>query len=170
MKVLAICGSIRENSSNHILLNAARLYFSKLESWTYFEIKQLPYFDPALQFSLNIPEQVKIFRKAANDADLILISTPEYAHGIPGVLKNALEWLICEETIQKKALVLIGSPSGGEFVRSHLLETLKTRDLSITPNSILTVTNARKLSIISGIINDSELDQNLKQFMKNNSF
>ena len=85
--------------------------------WSEFSLKDLPYFDPDLQFGKQVPVIVQKLRAQAKQADCILISTPEYAHGIPGILKNALEWLICEETMKKNVAIIIGSPSGGVFVK-----------------------------------------------------
>src|SRR5438105_2793688 len=115
MIVLAICGSIREKSSNHAILEAIRRFFPTSTDWETFPIKELPYFDPKLQYGSDVPAKVLTMREIAGRSDYIVISTPEYAHGIPGILKNALEWLLCEETMKKKVIVIIGTASGGEF-------------------------------------------------------
>ena len=142
MKVLALCGSIRESSSNQLMLKTVQNKMSA--DWSEFSLKDLPYFDPDLQFGELVPVIVQKFRAQANQADCILISTPEYAHGIPGILKNALEWLICEETMKKKVAIIIGSPSGGAYVKEYLHETLRTMDLIPSEDLTLVITNSRK--------------------------
>jgi chromate reductase, NAD(P)H dehydrogenase (quinone) len=170
MNLLVICGSIRVSSSNHKLLKAVRKLLPIATSWNSFEIKELPYFDPDLQFSENSAETVKKFRVLAAAADYILIATPEYAHGIPGILKNSLEWLLCEETMKKKVALLIGAPSGGEYVLQHLVETIKTMDLLADQERTLIVRTARtQISSDGEVLNDSllkELKEFIQQFSK----
>lgn len=101
MKIVTLCGSIRRLSSNHLILKAVRSFFPEEIIWIDFDIQTLPYFDPQNQFSDNVPQSVVELRKEVLSASFIFIATPEYAHGIPGILKNALEWLVCEETIKK---------------------------------------------------------------------
>jgi len=165
MKVLAICGSLRKGSSNHNLLTATEKLFPKLKEWVHFDISQLPFFDPSLQFS-DVPTTVSELRKHAAEADFIVISTPEYAHGIPGLLKNSLEWLICEETMKKTVIVLIAAPSGGDYVKEYLLETLRTMDLEATTEKTLIVKNARNTISEFGKIHDANLRSTLETFLK----
>ena len=166
MKVLALSGSIRSTSSNASLLRAVQTLFHFSDAdWTRFPIAELPFFDPELQFSLDLPPAVAAFRKLAAEAEFILIATPEYAHGIPGVLKNALEWLVCEETMQKKVAVFISSPSGGEHVKEYLLETLRTMDLMASDEMTFTVTSARKDISSSGEITNPSLRGEILAFL-----
>ncbi|HXH32262.1 MAG TPA: NADPH-dependent FMN reductase [Bacteriovoracaceae bacterium] len=165
MKILTLCGSIRENSTNHSLLIAIQSFFPLSTKWTNFEIKHLPFFDPHLQFSSDLTSAVIDLRLLAKESEYIIISTPEYAHGIPGILKNALEWLICEETMKKKVIVIIGSPSGGEFVKEYLAETLRTMDIVTTQNMTLVIRAARNQVTSLGEINDLELKLTLQKFV-----
>jgi NAD(P)H-dependent FMN reductase len=164
MKILSLCGSIRPESSNHALLLAVRGLLPQNFEWQDFEIKQLPYFDPQMQFK-DIPKAVSQLRRAAFESDFIMISTPEYAHGIPGILKNALEWLVCEETMKKKVIVFIATSSGGEFVKEYLLETLRTMDMLVNLDATFTVTNARSSISASGEFLDLDLKEKLKAFL-----
>lgn len=166
MKILALCGSIRKESSNYALLQAVKKIFPGLSKWDEFDLKLLPYFDPQLQFSSDLPSLVQELRKSAQAADCILISTPEYAHGIPGILKNALEWLVCEETMQKPVFVFIASPSGGEYVKEYLLETLRTMDMKASVERTLTVRSARNQISASGDILDPALLSSMTDFLQ----
>ncbi len=157
MKILSLCGSIRESSSSGLLLKAFREVLTESSPvaasaisqsspdsivWNDVDLKSLPYFDPDHQFD-GVPGVIAGVRKFAQDCDYIVIATPEYAHGIPGILKNALEWLICEETMKKKVVLFVVSPSGGEFVLPYLTETLRTMDLLPSESLTMIVTNAR---------------------------
>lgn len=123
-----------------------------------FNIAELPYFDPDQQFSDLIPSKVRELRESAFASDLILISTPEYAHGIPGILKNALEWLFCEGTIKKPASVIIRS-SQGEHVRSQLIEVLGTMDFLIDENRIIIINSGRSFL-------EEEIKGQIKSFLE----
>lgn len=165
MKILAISGSIRSDSSNVSLLKAIRKLLPADYEWNDFKLNELPYFDPQHQFGPETPSSVLTFRKLAKDCDYLVISTPEYAHGIPGILKNALEWLVCEETINKKVLVFIATPAGGEYVKEYLLETLKTMDMKADEQTTINVQSARKDISLDGDIKDSKLDNILLEFL-----
>lgn len=90
MKVLGICGSLREKSINKGLLRAAIAVAPddiKIET---FDIGTLPLFNQ--DFENNPPQVVTEFKQKIKDADAILFVTPEYNYSIPGVLKNAIDW------------------------------------------------------------------------------
>lgn len=141
MKILGLSGGVRQKSSNAALLRLAQSMLSR-HTWTVPRLAKLPYFDPDLQYSGRTPRVVTTLRRAAGDADLILICTPEYAHGIPGILKNALEWMFCELTIKKPVAVIIGAAQG-EWVRKHLLDVLPTMDFACGEEDILMIQGAR---------------------------
>ena len=166
MKVLAICGSIRKGSSNHKLLSAVKSLFPNLSGWVDFDIGSLPFFNPDLQFN-EIPSAVVELRAFALQSEFIVVATPEYAHGIPGILKNALEWLVCEETMKKRVIVFIAAPSGGDYVKPYLLETLRTMDLIVTNESTMVVRTARSSISNTGAVQDPELHAALMAFLKN---
>jgi NAD(P)H-dependent FMN reductase len=168
MEILALCGSIRSDSSNQAIISAIHRNLPQLTKFTQFEIKELPFFDPELQFSENLPPIVKSLRNLASKSDYILISSPEYIHSIPGALKNCLEWLLCEETMKKKAVVVIGSPSGGSYLKDQLLDTLSTMDFVISSDSILVIQSARSGLSQDGNFVNEELKVKLLDFIKKN--
>lgn len=167
MKVLALCGSIRNNSSNHALLVALQKNLTSPDDWYLYPLVDLPFFDPELQFAAVLPKSVHDLRARALAADYIVVATPEYAHGIPGILKNALEWLICTETMKKKVVIIIGSGSGGEYVRQALCETLKTMDLNLSEDRTLVITNARNNISMNGDVSDADLKMSIENFAAN---
>jgi chromate reductase, NAD(P)H dehydrogenase (quinone) len=92
MKILAIAGSIRSGSHNARLLRSVAVWLPDgvtIEQWD--RIGELPYFNEDLEADPG--REVTELRDAVRGADALLIATPEYNHSIPGVLKNALDWL-----------------------------------------------------------------------------
>ena len=85
IKVIAIAGSLRKVSTNKTLLKAAALLAPEgMEITLYDGIGQLPHFNPDLEY----PDSVKAFQNQIKTADGLIISSPEYAHGVPGTLKK----------------------------------------------------------------------------------
>jgi NAD(P)H-dependent FMN reductase len=75
---------------------------------------------------------VQDFRDHITRADALVICSPEYAHGMPGSLKNALDWLVSWPGAVNKAVVLISaSPSGAPHSHAQLLEVLRTMNLRV---------------------------------------
>ncbi|VAW87051.1 NADPH-dependent FMN reductase [hydrothermal vent metagenome] len=120
MNLLAISGSVREGSYNLALLHAMNKLCPKDASMTvYDQIKEIPIFDPDINDS-NLPESVCSLITMMRKCDGVIISTPEYAHGVPGALKNTLDWLVSSDALILKPIVVTSvSTSGLGGVRSH---------------------------------------------------
>ncbi|MEP7109155.1 MAG: NAD(P)H-dependent oxidoreductase [Ferruginibacter sp.] len=89
--ILAILGSTRRIPTNHNLIKAFAELTKYNFSVTLFEgLSELPHFNPD-EYTGNVAEQVLHFRQLLNNADDVIICTPEYAHGFPGTLKNNTE-------------------------------------------------------------------------------
>jgi NAD(P)H-dependent FMN reductase len=92
MKLLALCGSQRTVSMSGGLLRACRELAPAGVDVTIFEQhKQFPLFNPELA---ELPAGVCALHEAIDDADALLIASPEYAHGVTGTIKNTLDWLV----------------------------------------------------------------------------
>ena len=132
MKIIAICGSLRAQSSNLALLRAATNL--GIDVQIYEGLAFLPHFNPDDDVEgATPPPAVAELRMLLASADGILISSPEYAHGVPGSLKNALDWLVSDGALVDKPVALINaSPVGGEFARDSLVETLTTMNWRVT--------------------------------------
>ena len=72
------------------------------------------------------PEPVETLRALVGASDAIVIAAPEYAHGVPGALKNALDWLVASETFAGKPVVLINASPRAFHAQASLRETLAT--------------------------------------------
>ncbi|HNH56335.1 MAG TPA: NADPH-dependent FMN reductase [Leptospiraceae bacterium] len=121
MKILGITGSLRKNSSNTaILLAAQKLAIVGMEIEITDFIGRLPHFNPDLD-NESVDPSVLEWRGKLSLADGFLISCPEYAHGVPGSFKNALDWVVSSgEFMNKPVLFLNASP----IVKASLTETL----------------------------------------------
>lgn len=124
--IMCISGSLRAESKNSIILKKLKNHFKDSISLQLDgSIGLLPHFNPDIEFSNN--EYVINFSHHLKSADAILISTPEYAHGIPGSLKNALDWVVGSgELIDKRIGLIFSSASEADFVRVQLIEVLRT--------------------------------------------
>ena len=114
MNLLAISGSLRAASSNTAFLHTIqRAVCAPVEMHLFNALGSLPPFNPDLDEAA--PDSVTSFRAMVADADAVVISTPEYAHGIPGVLKNALDWLVGSGELYRKPVVLLHLSARGEY-------------------------------------------------------
>ncbi len=139
MKLLAINGSTRTQSSNRELLNAiAALYTDTFELEIFNGLTGIPHFNPDLDNDTP-PEAVAAFRKMIKDADGVLICTPEYAMGVPGSLKNALDWTVSSTIFSHKPTALITASSVGQKGHAALMETLLVIECAIPETSRLVI-------------------------------
>lgn len=100
--IVAISGSLRTGSSNTAVLQAiAILAPPEVQVVLYSNLSELPHFNPDLDTETP-PPAVSEFRSRLLASNGVLISSPEYAHGVPGTLKNALDWLVRSGELYEK--------------------------------------------------------------------
>lgn len=135
MKILAISGSLRVSSSN------AKLSPSNIQLSIYDGLGNLPHFNPELDTDKIIPS-VQDWRERISESEGIILCTPEYAHGVPGVLKNGLDWIVSSgEFMDKPTAVISASPSidGGMRANDSLVQTLRVMMAKIAEERILCI-------------------------------
>jgi NAD(P)H-dependent FMN reductase len=138
MRILAICGSLRAASSNGALLDAAaRLAPDGVQIERFDGLGALPHFNPDLDLDPPLPGVAR-WREALRDADAILLSSPEYVHGVPGALKNALDWIVSSGEFGGKPLAQIDT-SRSHFATPQLREILTTMEARIVPEASITL-------------------------------
>ena len=126
VRVLAISGSLRKASSNSALVSAAvRVAPVGVEVSVYGQLADVPPFNPDLDTD-TAPAGVVRFRAALEACDAILICSPEYAHGVSGVLKNALDWIVSSGVLMDKPIALINASTRATHAYASLKETLTT--------------------------------------------
>ena len=135
LNVLALCGSLRKASVNAALLRAAASLARpgadvEIADW----LGRLPLFNPDLEdvvADVEVPRAVLALRLAVDAADAILIASPEYAHGISGTLKNALDWLVSFEPFIYKSVAVLNASPRAHHADDALRETLRTMNASL---------------------------------------
>ena len=136
---LAISGSLRSQSTNRAILEALKsLAPAGFEVVLYDQLSQIPPFNPDLED--NGPDSaVNLLRSAIRESDVVVFSTPEYAHGIPGSLKNALDWIVGTGELSRKPVVLLNASSRGTYAQAALREVVKTMDARVLTEAELTL-------------------------------
>jgi chromate reductase, NAD(P)H dehydrogenase (quinone) len=120
----------------------------------------LPHFNPDLE--PTEPPPVTDLRAQIKWADGLLISSPEYAHGVQGVLKNALDWLVSGEEFVGKAIALINASPRGTHAQAALTEIMTTMSGQIVPKASITLALLGKNLDADGILSDPKLSGDLK--------
>jgi NAD(P)H-dependent FMN reductase len=158
--IFTIPGSLRSGSSNHNILKFLSSITPADTNYTiYNSLAAIPPFDPGLDNDTP-PQAVIELRKLITNADAIIICTPEYAFGVPGQLKNALDWLVSSSTLVDKPVALITASSSGEYAHPALLRTLGALSANVVEDACLLVPFIRS-RIVDGV-----LDDNLKTDLK----
>lgn len=165
-RILGISGSLRTSSSNTALLRACANIASKgVEISLYEGLDKLPYFSPELDTPASVaPATVKDLREQVRGADAVIFSTPEYAFGMPGVLKNALDWLVSSADLMHKPTgVISASPlaTGGEKAHASLLQTLTVMTAAIKKEYKLIIPLIRTKIDAEGQLIDPLLERSL---------
>jgi len=124
----------------------------------YEDLAQIPPFDPGLD-NEHPPQAVVDFRHKINNADVVIICTPEYAFGVPGQLKNALDWIVSSSTLIDKQVVLITASSVGDSAHASLLRTLEALSANVIADLLVPFIRAKIDS--DGHIIDEDLKTDL---------
>ena len=168
MHILAISGSLRASSTNTKLVRAImRLAPTNMEFALYDGLGDLPHFSPDLDVE-DAPPSVLALRQQLQNADGVLICTPEYAYGVPGSLKNALDWTVSSgEFVGKPVVALSASPSmlGGDKAHASLLLTLTALSANIVEGGTLIIPLIRTKMDTSGEITDPTTAQTLQSVL-----
>lgn len=138
MRILAIPGSLRVASINAALLRAAsRVAPPGIVVGVFSGIGELPLFNPDLEAQL--PPRVHSFRERVAAADALLISSPEYAHGVTGAIKNALDWLVSYEPFVNKPVAVLNTSPRAHHADAALRETLKTMSANLVEAASISI-------------------------------
>lgn len=148
INVLGFAGSLRQKSHNRNLLNAAGTVLPVGMTLQIFDLIDIPLFNQDVEAE-GIPNAVMAFREAMKAADALLIATPEYNWSIPGVLKNALDWVSrkgsdAQSPLDDKTVAIMGAGGGYGTMRAqlHLREILAHNRLYVLPHPQMMVAKA----------------------------
>jgi chromate reductase, NAD(P)H dehydrogenase (quinone) len=159
--ILGISGSLRAKSCNTTLLRAAaKLASSRAMSITiYSALGELPHFNPDLEGTE--PSSVIKFRDELQNCGGVLISSPEYAHGVPGVLKNALDWIVGSGELVDKPVALLNASPRSTYAQASLRETVTVMSGRLIEEASVTVSLLGKNMNETDMVSDQEMSSNL---------
>ena len=168
MRLLAISGSLRAASSNTILLGAAGLLVPEgVEVVVSDMIGKLRHFNPDLDAEgMKPPREVAALRSQIAAADGLLISTPEYAHGLPGVLKNALDWLVSSIEFHGKPVAILNASPRATYAMESLLEILKTMNAAVVTDACVSVPLIGRSLDVNDIVADPAISADVRAALR----
>ena len=163
MRILAISGSLRALSFNTAALQAAvALAPAGLEIVIYTGLGDLPHFNPDLDTD-EPPAIVKALRLEVGRSDGLLIASPEYAHGVSGAFKNALDWLVSCVELPNKPVALINTSQRAIHAQAHLREILTTMSARLIGRASVTLPLMGRTLDAAGIVADPDLSDQLRE-------
>jgi len=163
--ILAIIGSASSNSTNLKLVEKiASLTSNEFKLTIFNDLKTLPHFDPELS-SENPPKQIIEFRKSIDQADGIIICTPEYVFSIPSGLKNAIEWCISTTIFSDKPSGLITASASGQKGHEELQLIMKTAMAKFTNETTLLIQGVKSKFDEQNNLKDIETTEKLNGFI-----
>jgi len=165
MHILAISGSLRTGASNTAVLEAAALLAPPGVTVTLYDgLGALPHFNPDLDSpdGDQLPKIVADLRAQIGRADGVLVSCPEYAHGIPGSFKNLLDWLVGSTEFPGKPVALLNTSPMSVHAPAQLTEVLATMNARLIPEASVTVQPRNRGSNAIDIATDPESSATLR--------
>ena len=165
IKILAITGSTRKNSSNYKILQfISDRMNNSFEIEIFEDLDKLPHFNPDLDTE-NPPDKISLFRNKIVQADGIIICTPEYVFSLPGTLKNVLEWCVSTTIFSKKKVGLITASASGEMAHQQLILIMKTLEAQFDDENLLLIQGVRGKINEEGNITNEETLKSLQKFI-----
>lgn len=137
---IAVSGSLRAASANSAVLRAAAaLAPSGVRVDIFDGVGNLPHFNPDIE--ADPPAAVLAWRAMLSGCDAVLIASPEYAHGVAGAFKNALDWVVGSAELAGKDVVLINTSARAVHAQAALAETIVTMGWNILAAPVIPVAN-----------------------------
>lgn len=171
-RILGLSGSLRKASFNTGLLHAAGAAMPTGASLDMRTLHGVPLYDADLEAAEGVPPAVAALKEALADADGLLLVTPEYNNGLPGVFKNAIDWMSRPPggtgLFKAKPVAIIGASPGGFgtiLSQDQWLTVMRTLGARIWADNRLMVSRAGSLFDESGALTDAETAKRLADFM-----
>ena len=127
-------------------------------------LSTIPPFDPGLDNDTP-PQTVTDLRNLITNAYAIIICTPEYAYGVPGQLKNAIDWMVSSGSFSGKLTALITASTGGENAHMALLKILGAVDANVPEEATLLISYIRSKMNTDGVITDKETSEGIRRIV-----
>ncbi|WP_057913763.1 NADPH-dependent FMN reductase [Peribacillus muralis] len=164
-----ICGSLRRNSYNRIIAQSLAEMVDAYQ-FRWIDINDLPLFNEDLESS-GVQEAVTSFRSAIHDVDGVIIVSPEYDSGIPGVLKNALDWASRPRSVlNRKPVGLIGATPGGlgtALAQLQIRQVLEAMEVRVLPFQKVLISQVhKKIDSDQFVLTDEHTKHQLERYLQ----
>jgi chromate reductase len=166
MQILAISGSLRTASTNTTLLKAAAaLAPEDVSVNVFYGLANLPHFNPDLD---KDPPHAAVaeFRFQLGKSAGVIFSSPEYAHGVPGTLKNALDWVVASGELYEKPVALFSASPRAGYAQASLVETLTVMSARIVPEACIVAPLLGKNLDENGVISEADLSRAVRSALR----
>lgn len=165
MKILAISGSLREQSYNRAAVEAlSQVAPEGVVVHVFDGLRNLPLFNPDLEETRVFA--VEHFKEALSDSHGLVIASPEYAHGISGVMKNALDWLVSGEEFIHMPIMLINTSPRAHHAQDALREVVVTMSGCIVDSACLSLPLLGSGLDLAGILHNTEHSDSLQSHLR----
>jgi NAD(P)H-dependent FMN reductase len=165
LQILAIIGSAQSNSSNESIVAALADMLQPHKLIIFQDLKSLPHFDPE-QSVHNPPAEVLQLRTQIEQADGIIICSPEYIFSIPSGLKNVFEWCVATTVFSDKPTGIITASASGQMAHEELQLILKTLMARFTADTTLLIPGVKGKVNGAGDLTDTATKDALKTFSR----
>ncbi len=173
-RIIGIAGSLRQGSFNAALLRAAATLMPTSSQLDIATIRDIPLYDGDLEAASGIPPAVAALKERIIAADGLLLASPEYNHSIPGVFKNAIDWLSrpssdIAQVFGGRPVAVIGASPGGfgtVLAQNAWLPVLRTLGTQPWFGGRLLVSHAGRVFDESGALLDDKVREQLQQFLQ----
>ncbi len=165
IRILGLSGSLRKESYNTILLKAvAQLAPIGMELVIFDEMELIPLFNPDRE-----NDDIQVISQLRNElkmADGLFISSPEYAHGISGVLKNTLDWLVSGEEFPYKRIALFNTSPRATHAQLALREVISTMSGTIVESASISINLLGTSITVDDLVNDADMSADIIRKIK----
>ena len=173
IKILGFAGSLRISSYNRLLLKSAADLLPEQTQLKIIELNDIPLYNQDVETTAGIPNPVLRFKRAIEQADAILITTPEYNHSYPGVLKNAIDWASRpsgkSSFMGKPVAVMSAAPGmfGGVAAQDQLKQVLVGMGMHVVAQPAVIVANAQKKFDANNVLTDADARNFMRRLLAN---
>lgn len=173
-RIVGISGSLRQGSYNSALLRAAAALMPAGSALEIATIRGIPLYDGDLESASGIPADVRRLKEAITGADGLLLATPEYNNSVPGVFKNAIDWLSrppsdIARVFGGRPVALVGASPGGFgtiLSQNAWLPILRTLGAELWTGGRLLVSRAPSVFDQNGALVDAKLGEQLRDYLR----